>query len=227
MGIYGNIKRFYDFVVSCGYQVAGIIDDVEYNPHLVKIYQGMPIIGTPNTFFNDPANQEQYQFFLSAPFEVPTMMDSNNQPVWSRQRYIELIRSLDLDCITLVAPTAQVADTAVLGRGVYIAGNCVVGNYTNIGDFTQIHDNSIIGNHCTIGFNTIIQRLVTFISHTSVGDNCNVGLHTLVADNNIHIGNDAVIHSGFIIARDIEPGELVHLAGKTFKKIYKLHRTIN
>jgi UDP-3-O-[3-hydroxymyristoyl] glucosamine N-acyltransferase len=227
LGAYGNIKRFYDFATHGGHTVAGIVDDVEYNPHLAKTWQGLPIMGTPETFFNDPTVRQKYQFFLSAASELPTMIDQQTHPAWTRQQYINKITELDLDCVTLIAPTAQVADTVILGRGAYIAGNSVVGNYTRIGDFTQIHDNSIIGNHCNIGSNTNIQRLVTFISHTAVGDNCTVGLHTLVAENYITIGDGAIIHSGFIIARNIEPGELVHMAGKTFKKVYKIHRTIS
>jgi acetyltransferase-like isoleucine patch superfamily enzyme len=227
LGAYGNIKRFYDFATDCGHTVAGIVDDVEYNPYLKKTSQGIDIIGTPETFFNDPTIKEKYQFFVSAPFKNPTLMENQTSELeWTREQYISKINELDLDCVTLIASTAQVANTVILGKGAYIAGNCVVANYTKVGDFSQIHDNSIIGNHCNIGSNTNIQRLVTFISHTAVGDNCTVGLHTLVAENYITIGDGAIIHSGFIIARNIEPGELVHLAGKTFKKVYKMHRTI-
>jgi len=228
LGAYGNIKRFYDFATDCGHTVAGIVDDVEYNPYLKKTSQGIDIIGTPETFFTDLTIKEKYQFFISASFKNPTLMENQTPELgWTREQYISKINELDLDCVTLIAPTAQVANTVVLGKGAYIAGNCVVANYTKVGDFSQIHENSIIGDHCTIGHNTIIQRLVTFIGRIAVGDNCIVGLHTFVCDNNISIGDGAMIHSGFIIARDIEPGELVHMAGKTFKKVYKMHRTIS
>ena len=226
LGVYSNLKRQYDFAIECGFEVAGIVDEVYYNPYLKKSHQGMAILGHPDTFFGDPDVKDKYQFFVSQPFETPTLMANNSVPVWTRDRYIETVLSLDLDCVSLIAPTAQVSDTAILGKGVYIAGNCVIANYTKIGDFTQIHDNSIIGNHCFIGSNTNIQRLVTFIGHTSVGDNCIVGLHTLVANNYISIGDNAIIHSGFIIARDIEPGELIHLTGMALKKVYKFHREI-
>jgi acetyltransferase-like isoleucine patch superfamily enzyme len=228
LGAYGNIKRFYDFATECGHQVAGLIDDLEYSPYLKKTSQGIDIIGTPATFFDDPAVKEKYQFFVSAPFKTPTLMDhSMIESGWTREQYINKINELDLDCVTLIAPTAQVANTVILGKGAYIAGNCVIANYTTVGDFSQIHENSIIGDHCSIGHNTIIQRLVTFIGRIAVGDNCIVGLHTFVCDNNISIGDGAVIHSGFIIARDIEPGELVHLTGRAIKKVYKINRTIS
>lgn len=227
LGAYLNLKRQYDFATECGFEVAGVVDEIEYNPYLDKTWQGMPMLGHPDTFFNNPEIRDKYQFFISMPFDTPTLISSDITVSWNRDRYIDKVNNLDLDCVTLIAPTAQVADTVTLGKGVYIAGNCVIANYTQIGDFAQIHDNSIIGNHCTIGKNTIIQRLVTFIGHTAVGDNCNVGLHTLVADNYITIGDGAVIHSGFIIARDIDPGELVHLTGRTLKKVYKFHRTIS
>jgi carbonic anhydrase/acetyltransferase-like protein (isoleucine patch superfamily) len=227
LGAYLNLKRQYDFVTECGFEVAGVVDEVEHHSYLEKTWQGMAMLGHPDTFFNDLEIKEKYQFFVSMPFDTPTLLEKSSQVNWDRDQYIKKINELDLDCVTLIAPTAQVADTVILGKGVYIAGNCVVGNYTQIGDFTQINDNSIIGNHCTIGTNTNIQRLVTFIGHTVVGDNCIVGLHTLVANNYITIGDNAIIHSGFIIARNIEPGELIHLTGKTFKKIYKFHRVIN
>lgn len=227
LGAYLNLKRQYDFAVECGFDVAGVVDEFEYSPHLKKTFQGMEILGEPDTFFADPAIKEKYQFFVSCPFNTPTLIETSSPAKWLREQYINKVIELDLDCVTLIAPTAQVSDTAILGKGTYIAGNCVIANYTKVGDFTQIHDNSIIGNHCSIGFNTNIQRLVTFIGHTIVGDNCIVGLHTLVADNYITIGDNAIIHSGFIIARDVDPGEIVHMTGRTLKKIYKFHRVIN
>lgn len=225
LGTYLNLRRFYDIAVACGYEVAGIVDHSHYNPLLQNTFQGIDVIGTPDTFFDDPTNKDRYSFFLSRRFPEPTVED---EPMsWSRQDYIKLINNHDLDCVSLVAPTAQLAKTVQLGRSSYVGGNCVVGNYVELKDFCQIHENSLISDHSVVGINTNIQRRVTFVGHTKIGNNCQIGLETMFGKNNITIGDDAIVHSGFIIARDIAAGEVVHLSGRVLKKIYPKHRVIS
>lgn len=225
LGTYLNLRRFYDIAQSCGYEVAGIVDHAHYNNQLTNTFQGIPVIGTPNTFFNDPDNKDRYCFFLSRMFPEPNVEEKPMS--WSRLDYINLINTLDLECISLIAPTAQLADTVELGRGSYVGGNCVIGNYVELKDFCQIHENSLISDHSVVGVNTNIQRRVTFVGHTKIGNNCQIGLETMFGKNNVTIGDDAIVQSGFIIARDIAPGEVVHLSGRILKKIYPKHRIID
>ena len=228
LGWESNIKRIYDIAVASGYEVAGLVDELQYNAYLSKTVSTIPVIGHPDTFFNDPTVIDRFDFFLSYFFKTPTILSMNaNQLTWDRNRYIKTINQLNLSCVSLISPTAQISNTTKIGRGAYIGGNCVIGNYVTVGDFCQIHDNSLISNHSTIGNNTQIQRRVTFVGHTVIGDNCQIGLNTLFSNNYITVGDDAIIHSGYIIARDIAPGEIIHLTGKTLKKIYPAGRTIN
>jgi UDP-3-O-[3-hydroxymyristoyl] glucosamine N-acyltransferase len=56
-----------------------------------------------------------------------------------------------------IPATHQVSETAVIGKGTYIAPGAFVGHHVSIGENCMIHPNVVILEHCVIGNNVVIQ----------------------------------------------------------------------
>lgn len=82
-----------------------------------------------------------------------------------------------------VHPTAQVAETAVLGKNVRIDAFCVVGEHSEIGDGTHLQSHVYVSNNVSIGSNSVI------FPHVYIGYYC-------------QIGNDVRIHSNASIGSE-------------------------
>ena len=53
--------------------------------------------------------------------------------------------------------TQQVSETAVIGKGTYIAPGAFIGHHVRIGENCMIHPNAVILDHCVLGNNVVIQ----------------------------------------------------------------------
>lgn len=73
---------------------------------------------------------------------------------------------------TGIHPLAFVADTAKIGKDVYIAPFACVGDYASIGDNTQLHPHVCIGSGARVGSDCILYPHVTIYHDCHVGDRC-------------------------------------------------------
>lgn len=83
----------------------------------------------------------------------------------------------------LIHPSAQVADTAILGDGVSIGAGTVVG------------EGARIGSHCNIGAGCVVDR------DASLGTGCRLH-HRVVIERSVVIGKHCELHSGVVIGSD-------------------------
>ena len=82
-----------------------------------------------------------------------------------------------------IDPLAFVAETAKIGKDVYIAPFACIGEYAEVGDNTMIHPHATIGSGAKIGNDCIIY------ASTTVYHDC-------------RIGNHCILHSGCVIGAD-------------------------
>lgn len=113
------------------------------------------------------------------------------------------------DVVGAVAPTANLHESVVLGRNVWIGDNVGIDKNTAIGDGVIIHANSSIGNGVTIGPNTIIHPEVTIYPSTQIGSECvlhsgvRLGVDGFRFEQNIDLGKVRKwIHAGFVSLGD-------------------------
>lgn len=78
---------------------------------------------------------------------------------------------------------AFVAETAKIGKDVYIAPFACIGDHTEIGDNTVIHPHATVGGGAKVGNNCIIYSSATVYHDCRVGNNC-------------------ILHSGCVIGAD-------------------------
>lgn len=82
-----------------------------------------------------------------------------------------------------IDPLAFVAETAKIGKDVYIAPFACVGDYAEIGDNTAIHPHATIGGHAKVGNDCTIYANVTIYHDCRIGNRC-------------------VLHAGCVIGAD-------------------------
>ena len=82
-----------------------------------------------------------------------------------------------------IDPLAFVAETAKIGKDVYIAPFACIGEYAEVGDNTMIHPHATIGSGAKIGNDCILY------ANTTIYHDC-------------RIGNHCILHSGSVIGAD-------------------------
>ena len=219
LGTSTNLEIFIRVCTLRGMTVAGIVDSDFYGNS--EIRNGLPVIGGEDTFDFEAA-QNQYDFFIGTPW---SSLDPRSKP--KRLAYIDLIDRYQLNCATLIHPNSEVFDEAEIGPGCYIGFNAGVAHYTKIGAHTRIHNSTIVAHHTTIGKNCILHEYVKICSRATLGDNVLIQPDTAVVGygkfNNERgpiIGNNAELQFRLTVARDVEPGEIVSLAGGNNRRIY-------
>ena len=71
-----------------------------------------------------------------------------------------------------VSPLASIAESAKIGKNVYIGPFACIEDGAEIGDNVCIHPQATIGSNVKIGMNTIIYPHVTIYQDCRIGNNC-------------------------------------------------------
>ena len=82
-----------------------------------------------------------------------------------------------------IDPLAFVAETAKIGKDVYIAPFACIGEYAEVGDNTMIHPHATIGSGAKIGNDCILYANATIYHDCRIGNHC-------------------ILHSGCVIGAD-------------------------
>ena len=104
--------------------------------------------------------------------------------------------------ITLIHPTAIVAQTALIGEGNILDPFTIVGPNVKLGDFNLLTSQSVISHDCVVGdYNFFATSLLC--GYNVVGDDKYFGIRgTTLPD--ISIGNRNVIQAGMIVDKNVE-----------------------
>lgn len=122
-----------------------------------------------------------------------------------RRRLIETLSARGVEWINAVHPSAVVAETARLGRGVALAAGAVVNCLTEIGDHAIINTNASVDHDCVIGEN------VHVAPGTAVGGTCTIGPDSMLGIGSrvvpgTRIGAGCMIGAGAVVTCDIPDG---------------------
>lgn len=82
-----------------------------------------------------------------------------------------------------IHPSAQIADSAILGKDVFVGALCVIGEQAKIGDGCQIGAGSVIEKQAILGQSCRLHSRVTLAKQVEIGDRC-------------------ILHSGSVIGSD-------------------------
>jgi sugar O-acyltransferase (sialic acid O-acetyltransferase NeuD family) len=119
-----------------------------------------------------------------------------------KRRLIDAIEDAGLELVSAVHPSATIATTARLGRGVIVNAQAVIQPFAEVGDGAMIHAGVVVEHDgCVAAFVNLAPR-VALAGWVRVGEGAvvNTGAVAIPA---VEIGDQAVIAAGAVIIRDV------------------------
>jgi len=159
------------------------------------------------------------------PFQ--SLLDSHDQvdfnigviDVTLRSRIREQAMDAGMQPISVIHPTAVIAQTACVGAG------CFIGPYAVISEDAAINGHSIIHIHASIGHNSRLGQDCVILPGARISGEVSLGNRVLVGSNafiyqNIAIGDDVQIDALTYVRHSVQPGMLVSTRlGKPVKRV--------
>ncbi len=119
-------------------------------------------------------------------------------------------RCLDsgFELVTIVAPTAQVGPTAVVGAGSIVMHRAVLGANTRVGRGSIVNTSASVDHDSVIGDFVHIAPGVNLAGNVVVGDHAMVGIGASVVPW-VRIGVGATVGAGAVVLHDVPDGQIV------------------
>lgn len=135
-----------------------------------------------------------------------------------RKRLFEEGLKNDLKPLTLVDPTAIVAEDVVIEEGAQILAGVIINCGAQIGKNTIINSGAIVEHDCVIGNHVHVAPGVTLSGSVIIGDESHIGTGASVIQG-IKIGKKVIVGAGAVVIRDVE--DLSVVAGVPAKILRK------
>lgn len=109
---------------------------------------------------------------------------------------------------TLVAPSAAISSTAVIGKGCVIYPHCYVGHKARLGDRVFVLAGSVINHDVVIEDDVTLATHVALAGSVHVEAGCYLGQSSTVRQF-LRIGAGAVVGMGSVVVADVAPSTVV------------------
>jgi sugar O-acyltransferase (sialic acid O-acetyltransferase NeuD family) len=123
----------------------------------------------------------------------------------AKNKVVARLDELGATFASLIHPTAVIARTAIIGRGVTVGPNSYVATHAQLGDFSCINSLSGIGHDAVLGRSCTVSSQVDITGGVALGNRVFVGSGARILPN-VQVGEDAKIGAGSIVVRDIKSG---------------------
>ncbi len=183
IGASGHGKVIADIAVQCGYEKILFLDD---DPK-IKECGGFPIVGTSR----ESIEYTEYDFIVG-------IGDAR-----VRKRIQEQLESEGLHVITLIHPSAVVADSALIQSGTAVMAGAVINPGAKIGKGCIVNTCSSIDHDCVVSDYVHISVGAHIAGMVQIGVRTCVGAGATVS-NNLSICGDCVIGAGAVVIKNIE-----------------------
>ena len=107
---------------------------------------------------------------------------------------------------TIVAKTAGVSESAMIGDGSVIAERAVVTAKTKIGRFVKINTAATVTHECIIGDYATIAPRAVLLGRVKVGEGAYIGANATIMPG-LTIGKGAIVGAGAVVTKDVPAGE--------------------
>lgn len=181
IGAGGHGKVIADIALKNGYKDVCFVDD-----HATGEVMGLPVIGVCEdiTHLNDG--------------HTDFVIGIGNNAV--RKAIAE---KYDVNWVTLIHPSAQIAFNAEIGKGTVVMANAAINVCATIGEHCIINTGAIIEHDNVIENYVHISPNAALGGTVQIGMECHIGIGATVK-NNIDICSDCVIGAGAVVIRDIK-----------------------
>lgn len=180
IGAGGHGKVIADSAAKNGYTDIAFVDD-----NATGACMELPIIGNSDDI--ERLNDGKTDFIIGV---------GNNV---TRQRIAE---SYDVNWVSLIHPSAQIAINTTIGKGTVIMAGAIVNSVATIGCHSIINTGAIVEHDNVIGDYVHLSPRATLSGTVKVGDRTWIGTGANVI-NNVSICEDVTLGVGSVVIRDI------------------------
>lgn len=108
---------------------------------------------------------------------------------------------------TLVAMTADVSPSTIIGEGTVVAEHVVITAQTKVGRHVKINTAARVTHECDIGDFATIAPAAVLLGRVKVGASAYIGANATILPG-LSIGNGATIGAGAVVTKDVPAGEV-------------------
>jgi sugar O-acyltransferase (sialic acid O-acetyltransferase NeuD family) len=172
------------------YRIKGFLDD---NPRILDNYDtDVGIIGNLNSY--EIKNQDRFLFAIG--------------DIDVKKRLIIKMKKRGAKFLTLVHPTAIMANTTKIGEGVIICPFCLVSDNVLLEDFVMMNVYSSCGHDAKVGSYSILSPYATLNGFVILEDEVFLGTHTTVIPYK-RVGCKSKISANSVVMRDVATNKIV------------------
>ena len=115
-----------------------------------------------------------------------------------------LLEQNGFELVNAIHPSAQLATSVSLGKGVVIAAGALVCAHCQIGDYSILNTGCIVDHESMIGTSAHICPGVRLAGHVTVESGAFIGIGATIIQN-VHVGFEAVVAAGAVVVRNVDP----------------------
>jgi sugar O-acyltransferase (sialic acid O-acetyltransferase NeuD family) len=172
-----------------GFELAGLIDDLE--EHGDRTVEGLAVLGTGNDLERLRAAG------------VKALLLGFGAGV-GRTQIVQRALAAGLELPNLVHPSAVLAPSARLGRGVQILALAYLGPDTAVGDGALVNTGAVIEHDVELESGAVVLPNATVTGRVRVERDATVGAAATVL-NDVTVGAEAIVGAGSVVTRDVPP----------------------
>jgi sugar O-acyltransferase (sialic acid O-acetyltransferase NeuD family) len=109
---------------------------------------------------------------------------------------------------TLVDPTAVIARSATIARGVYVGASCTLGGAVELGEFAFVNTAASVGHHTRIKEFASIGPGTTLTGNITIGRGASIGAGAVILPE-LEIGAHAIVGAGSVVTQSVPAASLV------------------
>lgn len=122
--------------------------------------------------------------------------------IGSNEVRVKLSKSLNLDYITLIHPSAILGSKISIGEGTVIMAGAIINSFSEIGNHSIINTGAIVEHDCKIGDYVHISPRVVMAGRVSVENETWIGVGSTVIQG-IKIGKNVLVGAGSVVIKDV------------------------
>lgn len=196
IGAGGHAKVLIECAKKCGLTIFGATSLIKKQETIL----GVNVLNDEQIIFQYGAEQVEL-------INGVGMLPGENKQV--RYEIFERFNKLGFKFVTLVHPSAVLAEELVLSEGTQVMAGVVIQPSVSIGDNTIINTSASIDHDCIIGKHCHIAPGVTLSGGVVVKDHVHIGTGATVIQG-ITIGENSVIAAGAVVYKDV-PSNITYL----------------